>query len=131
MTEITDEQRAAWGRLSARVGAAIKPGVTVEQDAALIATLLPSELTNPQPVLPTEPGVYVDAHGNVVIHKTTRWRCDGAYVQPGSLPLPLTRLVPERPQITREQVEAPLDDDDLDWAGTVDALLAIANGDNR
>lgn len=56
--EPTPEQRAAWLRLSNAPEAPTQIGGSVEQDAALIAPLLPSKLTAPGSVLPTEPGVY-------------------------------------------------------------------------
>ena len=127
MTNITDEQRAAWQRLSNRPGANQKPGATVEADAALIEPLLPSELTNPHPVLPTEPGTtiyggcdqprtmfrldygssprhWIDQYGERRTDAEARDLMGEWEETPPS--------VPERPEITREQVRAAFDEAD-------------------
>jgi hypothetical protein len=131
MTEITDEQRAAWQRIEQGMGEVENPEVD-RADWSLIAPLLPSELTNPQPVLPTEPGTVLreDETGNVWCRKLTHWvSVDGGNAEPEA---PFTRLVPERPQITREQVIAVFDSygDNYD-VETVNDLVELANGTDR
>jgi hypothetical protein len=112
MTDITDEQRAAaqWLR---RI-----MNIQLERHAGILFDLLPSELTNPQPALPTEPGLYVGPDG-VRGHV---WRVEGRSLgafseaeRDEATPAdgPFTRLVPERPQITREQVTEALYEADV------------------
>jgi len=128
LAEATPDQRAAW------------LGITLAfpESAKLLAPLLPSELTDPRPALPTEPGHYLDKDGDA-------WRVypDGVWLALWSVDPeerqdtspedygPFTRLVPERPQITREQVGPIL----REWhAGLIadgeaaDQLAALLNG---
>jgi hypothetical protein len=115
MNEITDEHRAAWQRLSNGPGFVLKPGITVEDDAALIAPLLPPDLLDPQPVLPTEPGWYAseqDPTIAVFLDINTIWWYGADEWDESDVVshLPFTRLAPERPQITREQVSRAVAD---------------------
>jgi len=104
MTEITDEQRAAveWLR---------KQRIFTPHAKPLLAAL-PDALTNPQPALPTEPGAYHDARGTLmIIDLRGNWRGTyGDIINPELCPAPFTRLVPERPQVTREQVSRAIAD---------------------
>lgn len=113
MTDITDEQRAAWQRLSNSPDAPGKPGAKVEDDAAVLVPLLPPELTNPHPVLPTKPGWYQGFDKVAQSQVTIRLGENGNWGHgiTGSAILanperfaPFTRLVPDRPQITRERL---------------------------
>lgn len=99
MTEITNEQRAAVDWLLGVALGGYSPA-EVDHAAALLAAL-PSELTNPQPVLPTEPGAYHDARGTLtIIDPRGKWHGTyGDIINPDLCPGPFTRLVPERPQI--------------------------------
>lgn len=106
---VTDEQRAAVDNLTE--WADERGDSVLANDWRVVRALLPSELTNPQPVLPTEPGHYLDKDGDA-------WRVypDGVWLALWSVDpeerqdaspegyAPFTRLVPERPQITREQI---------------------------
>lgn len=109
MTDITDEQRAAWQRIEQDMGEVENPEVD-RADWALIAPLLPSNLTNPQPVMPTEPGIYASSDGMAwALIEDVGWTRAGSegvlHVESARSAAPFTRLVPERPQITREQGE--------------------------
>lgn len=135
MTEITDEQRAAYLEV-------VSESPTFAVAWSLIAPLLPSELTNSQPVLPTEPGVYEDKYGDI----WRKWdkQSDGMDrlvdgVTPNGNPnapdyAPFTRLVQERPGVDREKLIAVLYGlDGRDYALTedgryADAILALVNG---
>jgi hypothetical protein len=129
MNEITDEQRDAWLWLQTNA-----PG-----NSEVIAPLLPSDLTNPQPVLPTEPGVYEDKDGDI-------WRkwdkqsegmdrlVDG--FTPSGNPnawryAPFTRLVPGRPQIAQYQVEGTLRASGVSYESQARAILDLVNGTDR
>lgn len=102
MTEITNEQRRAYESLSdpKRLFTASEIGV--------LAPLLPSELTNPQPALPTEPGRYADKWRDEgwLFHASGNWSLDGEPVDEvfARSCAPFARLVPERPEITLEQI---------------------------
>jgi hypothetical protein len=136
MTDITNEQRAAWLRLSDAPGATDKPGATVKSDAALVAPLLPSELTNPQPALPTEPDYYISDELSTVcmLRHTGEWLRFGdgkpAHREFVLDSAPFTRLVPERPQITREQVQTLVTQwyDHGSNGRLADGILALVNG---
>jgi hypothetical protein len=130
MTDITDEQRSAWEEvLSAR-----------PMSANALAPFLPSELVNPQPVLPNEPGAYRDAHGLITI-LDPRGRWHGTYgdlINPDICAQPFTRLVPERSQITRERVSRAVADVAQQFglpvhtASYISALTsALVNGTDR
>jgi hypothetical protein len=126
MTEITDEQRRAYESLSDP-----KRPFTASE-IAILAPLLPSELTNPQPELPTEPGRYVDRTGNDdwLLHEADGWFHEGNHVVPTQARpfAPFRRLVPERPQVTVEQVAAVYDAHYHPSEEAVDALFALVNG---
>lgn len=135
MTEITNEHRAAWKRIEKESALILGTKTLIDPyDLALLTTLLPSELTNPRPVLPTEPGTYIDAGGALVSLDADGWHHAGTWIGPEMLTLPLTRLVPERPQITREQISRALDPHGVSiWSDRlqVDAVLALVNGTDR
>ena len=152
MTEISDEQRAAWLRLSndpSLKDLMHEPGATIESDAALIAPLLPSELTNPQPELPTEPGTSI--YGGTDQPRTLfrmiglpnhrpwidAWgqRYNDAEARELMGEWDETPPTCDRPQITREQVADHLAAcselphlSNLDMA---DSILALVNGTDR
>jgi len=87
---VTEEQRVAYWALHQEL-----------VDAGLVHMLdalpLPDALTNPQPALPTEPGLYVDARGE----QGPLWRVAadktigqvGGYGKPEDAPKPFRRLV--------------------------------------
>lgn len=127
MTDITDEQRAAWEEVKDQA----------YDVAELLAPLLPSDLTNPQPVLPTEPGHYQDEEGRHWLHQVVHGPGDERFIDQwldwngknGAPPTgKLTRLVPERTEITREQVEGVIADQFRLPAWRMSALLALVNG---
>lgn len=124
MTDITEEQKEAWLRVLGRwIDQAF------DNDLSLIAPLLPSELTNPQPALPTEPGAYRDAHGLITI-LDPRGRWHGTYgdlINPEICAQPFTRLVPERPKITREGIEIAFESASSEIEG-LDAIFRLVNG---
>jgi hypothetical protein len=97
-----------------------RPTLTASEanDLTTVLSLLPDALTNPQPALPTEPGVYSlpatnQAHlGNwhtdgIELHYLN---ADGNWSDVGwgnvreNEKRPFTRLVPERPQPTSEEI---------------------------
>jgi hypothetical protein len=98
MTDITDEQRAAveWLREQADP-ATWKLLSPTPAMARCILGALPSDLTNPQPVPPTEPGAYHDATERLItIDPRGVWRnVYGNAINPNICPAPFTRLVPE------------------------------------
>lgn len=115
---ITDEQRAAVEWLQRAADPAVwdggRPYLTADR-ARVILAALPSELTNPQPALPTEPGLYESESQPglawTLIATGQWWRPYTDYEAPSDVvnaAAPFTRLVPERPQITREQVAEAL-----------------------
>lgn len=134
---ITPEQRAAWLEIKTYY-----PNIWEQ-----MAPLLPSDLTDPQPVLPTEPGAYLSPT-NVTIVLTE----DGDWMH-GYIPvaevtvramLPLTRLVPEHEPITREQALRAVTNvtHGIQYSTTrdttpeqegllADAILALVNGADR
>jgi hypothetical protein len=130
---VTDEQRAAWQRVIGKPVLPIPEGTTLESDLALLAPLLPSELTNPQPELPTEPGAYHDARGTLtVIDPRGKWHGTyGDLINPDICPGPFTRLVPERPQVTVEQVVEIMNNLDEGWTASAEKVVALVNGDPR
>lgn len=125
--EITDEQRAAveWLRRTMNI--------QLEPHAGLLFDLLPSELTDPQVVLPTEPGWYVTTNKTVVtLDVDGEWTWSGGDVIGNPKPLmPLLRLAVEREPITREQIgnvlAEYLSDEPAD-ANLVSDLYALVNG---
>jgi hypothetical protein len=136
---ITPEQRAAWQRLVHGIDG-LEP--TIDPDVALIAPLLPSSLTDPQPSLPTEPGWYIDSNNAVwVLDRSAGWRAphsERRYLEDQLVTnRPFRRMVPERPQIDREKLIAVLYGlDGRDYALTedgryADAILALVNGTDR
>jgi hypothetical protein len=110
MIEITDEQRDAVNWLRQVVGG---ENDFAAERAITILDALPSGLTNPHPVLPTEDGWYADRLGQA-------WQLVGGqgWALAGESKVmtqdearingPFTRLVPERAQITRERIEAEI-----------------------
>lgn len=134
----TDEQRAAWLRLSNSPNAPSHIGGSVEEDAALIAQLLPPSLTVPEPALPKEPGRYEDRNGDSgwEVYDDGTWHYNGGVMQMLSRvqhAAPFRRLVPERPPVTREQVQKLV----ADWYESgkhgvfVDAIISLANGTDQ
>lgn len=133
MTFVTPEQHAAWNLITSHLA---------PENAAIIAPLLPTELTNPQPELPAEPGWYLatsqqSPSGKVAIELlgTGQWadNTDSQYLQPSWVAEhgPLTRLVPERPPIRREQVlELAIQyaENKFLYESFVDRVLALVNG---
>lgn len=100
--EPTDEQRAAVEWLRGITSDAF-PKAEASHAQTLLAAL-PDALTNPQPTLPTEPGLYVDSRGvggavwrvenNGDMHR------EGGQDEPLRSLAPFTRLTPERPPVT-------------------------------
>lgn len=134
-TVVTPEQRAAWLRLSGSPDAPFEiGGSSPDKDAALIAPLLPSSLTAPEPALPTEPGLYAsDATMTEVYYDGETWTEVGSWAKLANPRrfAPLRRLVPERPPITREQAFALVTayaEQMVDEHEHADAILALANG---
>lgn len=111
---VTDEQRAAveWLQTVSARGKLIVADSSLDAYADTILALLSSELTNPQPELPTEPGWYTCDEPGAYSGQPWELRADGTWwVSQGQHHdaqrfAPFTRLVPERPQITREQIRA-------------------------
>lgn len=97
MSEITDEQRAAWLEIKTYY-----PKIWEQ-----MAPLLPDALTNPQPALPSEHGRYVDKLNRLWTLDDDGWRFQNRELHETERVQrygPFTRLVPERPQVTREQL---------------------------
>lgn len=135
MTAVTPEQHAAWDLLTSHLA---------PENAAIIAPLLPPELTNPQPVLPTEPGWYLapvesSPSGVTAIEllRTGEWvdSTDSQYLRVSWVAshMPLIRLVPERPQITPEQIETACRANRADPPNSLATLsiLSLVNGTDR
>jgi len=108
MTDITDIHRLAYERVEV-----IRDMPSFAEAWAEVRKLLPPELTNPQPVLPTEPGHYQDEQGRHWLHQVYGPKSEPYHVdqwldwngQNGAPPTgKLTRLVPERPQITDSEI---------------------------
>jgi hypothetical protein len=131
---VTDEQRAAWLRLSNSPDAPAHLG-WVEADAALIAPLLPSELTNPQPVLPDALWTaWSDTNGDLwVVDGVGKLYCPSDRGMRAEDYAPFRPLLPERPKIGRQQVEAAVEASLDVYApnaeAIIDAVLALVNGD--
>lgn len=130
MTDITPEQRAALTHVREWLGYADRND-KLDQSVSALLDLLPAELTNPQPELPTEAGIYLDKEGD-------EWRLEkGEWIalwvgdvwernrQNPAEYAPFTRLVPERPTITRDDVRAALIRHTYDEQ--VDAILALVS----
>jgi hypothetical protein len=101
-TEVTDEQRAAWRRVRGNP----VPGSEWERAVELLAPLLPSNLTDPQPALPTEAGWYADPDDNALrLDGDGTWWAGEDTCDPTGFG-PFRRLVVEREPITREQIRA-------------------------
>jgi len=102
--QVTDEQRAAWGRLTGKNAPTLirgKQGPTMWDDLAAVAPLLPDELTA-QPGAPTAPGAYHDPDEHLfVLTPWGKWlTAFGDTMTVARLPLPLTPLVKARPPLT-------------------------------
>ena len=101
MSEVTEKQIGAVKLLT---HPRVYYSMTMEEQDALkvVLGMLPESVKNPQPALPTEPGPYEQEDGFVVIlGKAGAWWRSGKIVVPT---LPLHRLVPERPQVTRQEL---------------------------
>lgn len=131
---VTDEQRAAVKWLTQQADPKNNGHAPSPEMAQAILAALPSELTNPQPALPTEPGPYLSSHNVVVELRDGEWSMQGhrQSIEEVSEYAPLRPLVPERPQITREQIADHLAAcselprlSNLDMA---DSILALVNG---
>jgi hypothetical protein len=77
------------------------------QFAAAILAALPEEVTNPKPELPTTDDRYVTAAGSLVTLVQGHWYwglSDVLIEHPHEL-APLTRLVPEKPPVTAQELK--------------------------
>lgn len=126
MTDITDEQRAAYAHLNQRL--APSGHHVADADWVAVRKLLPSELTNPQPVLPTEPGWYIGRGDST-------WRCTDGVIRCLISPerkaqdfAPFTRLVPERPQITGDLLRSLYNDAPADQSAFDYMAAELTNG---
>lgn len=98
----TADQIAAFQRLDKILGNADQP--FGDENWALVRKCFPDTLTNPQPALPTEPGAFLDRYNHAVqLDEEGRWWYGAENYDPSGAG-PFTRLVPERPQVTREQI---------------------------
>lgn len=123
MTEITDEQRAAWRNFEDYYPSA----------AQKLAPLLPSKLTNQQPVLPNEPGRYESQSGDSgwLLDARGQWSYDGDEAGLATEPEqygPFTRLVPEREFDMEEIINAY---ESAPYGEGWDAVNRVLNGDNN
>lgn len=118
----TPEQIAAWQRIKACGDSAVS-----SRDVALVAPLLPKALTNPQPALPEEHGEYHDADGDLWWLDSGGWHtANGFWPERAAHQVaPFTRLVPERPPITRELVAAAIEAADM--RGTGQSFIDVAH----
>lgn len=134
MNEITDEQREAWAALTDYYPSA----------AQKVAPLLPSDLTDPQPVLPTEPGTTIyggtdqprtlfrqfglSAHRPWVDAWSQRYTDEEARELMGEWDV--TPPVPTRTQITGEEAIEALG---RRWLhpDLVNSIVALVNGTDR
>lgn len=121
----TPEQIAAVEWLRLKSDATSLPGST---HARVILDSLDPALTTPQPALPTEPGFYLTPNKSVItLDDEGDWTWgDGDLVYNPAALMPLRRLVPERPPITREQIVEL-----LRKRGAADYILALVNGTDR
>lgn len=132
MTEPTPEQRAAWNDIKS-----LHPDSRIQRAFDVLFPLLPESLTNPQPTLPTEPGWYASGQEPMVAifldEADMKWWCgaDEWNVPDAALHMPLTRLVPERPQVTKEQAQAVVNGDWRDGVELAKRIQALANGETK
>lgn len=132
MTAPTPEQRAAWKNLQEELRREDLTAIGVS--LAVLAPLLPDTLTNPKPELPNAPGRYQDKFGKSgwLLEDSGQWVYNGVLVTPSGLDphkyAPFTRMVPERPKVTEDQVQHIVGTGTL-MSSEIRQLVALANGD--
>jgi hypothetical protein len=135
MNDVTDEQIGAVKLLT---HPRVYYSMTMEEQDALkvVLGMLPESVKNLQPVLPTEPGWYQGFDKVARSQVTIRLADNGnwGYGISGSTLLanperfaPFTRLVPERPQVTRDQIAALIMGHE-NVHDAISAILALVNG---
>jgi hypothetical protein len=93
----------------------LKSNQKLKERISLILAALPEEVTNPNPVLPVEPGWYLGNYaaspsGKIAIELLTtgEWvdNTDSVYLTDDFVAarLPLTRLVPEKQRVTAQEL---------------------------
>lgn len=131
MSDVTDEQIGAVKLLT---HPRVYYSMTMEEQDALkvVLGMLPESVKNPLPALPTDRGLYVDQRGE----GGSVWRIErnggpmhreGGSDQPAPDLGPFTRLVPERPPVLPEQIDA-ISDQSHSWDETVLGILTLVNG---
>jgi hypothetical protein len=138
---VTPEQRAAveWLRRTAddrSLRLELPPEVA---HARSILSALPASLTDPVPALPTEPGVYTVDPTSVDawiyrLYEDGQWMYEATrkQVSKHDLPIRLTRLVPERPQITIDELHATVRAVGGSLSAvTAHAIMQLVNGTER
>jgi hypothetical protein len=129
MTDLTDQQRDAVEWLKVFVhGGALPPSATYAQ---VLLEALPDALTNPQPAMPTEPGIYSDRLGQAwQLGLEQDWSLAGQEktetAEGARLNGPFRRLAPERRQITLLEIALAYQDATGDYM-IDDGIKAIAD----
>jgi hypothetical protein len=83
----------------------VEGGLHAYSYAHSILAALPEGVTNPKPPRPTKPGYYLNRRGSLLeLDDEGEWTYGGGGLADPDLSMPLTRLVPEKPPVTGDDL---------------------------